>query len=151
MIEQWLYPSLRHGGVKETRSYRISSFLYVGFFGGLLPVLVLGTMNGLWLRVSKRTTLGMLLVGLILLASTFFYTWMTGSMLDTLLFSRVTAAGLGLGYRCVLKKRFRLHSVVQGEYRPLTKPAILLSIVSLPLEFLLLRTGEVYFYGDVVR
>ncbi|MFD2371128.1 hypothetical protein ACFSO0_14490 [Brevibacillus sp. GCM10020057] len=149
MIEQWLQPSLRNGGVKETRSYRIGNFLYAGFFGGLLPVLVLGTINCLWLRAKKKETVRMLLAGLLLWATAFFYTWLSGSGYDALLFSRVIAVGYAFVYRLVLKKRFRLHAVVQGVYQPLTKPAVLLVLLAFPPELLLIHAGEVCHHGTL--
>lgn len=149
MIEQWLHPSLRNGGVKETRSYRIGYFLYVGFFGGLLPVVVLGTINSLWLRANKRETVRMLLAGLLLWGAVFIYTWFTGSGYDALLFSRVLAVGYAFAYRVVLKKRFRLHAVVQGVYQPMAKPAVLLVLLAVPPELLLIHAGEVFQHGTV--
>jgi len=74
----------------------------------------------------------MLLVGLLLWTSTFFYTWFSGSRFDALLFSRMMTVWHSLAYRFVLKKRFRLHSVVQGLYQPMARHAVLLALLALP-------------------
>ncbi|WNC12742.1 hypothetical protein [Brevibacillus brevis] len=150
MNERLLQPSLRKGGVKETKSYQISSFVYAGFFGGVLPVLALGTVNCLWLRAKRSHTAGLFLTGMLLIASTFFYTWIVGNWLDALLCSRVLAVGLAIAYRCTLKRRFRLHSVVNGRFQPLAKPAILLSAAGVSLELLEIHAGEVFHDGLLV-
>lgn len=142
MNQELLQPSLRHGGVRETKSFDIGYLFYIGLFGGLLPVLVLGTVNAFWLRMQKNVTAMLLIFGIGLHFSVFFYTWKTGSGREAFLFSRVAAVLLGICYQWVLRKRYRLHSVLHGVHRPLTKPAVLLSLTGLLVDVLLIQAGE---------
>ncbi|MGE5577099.1 MAG: hypothetical protein ACM3TT_07885 [Syntrophothermus sp.] len=134
MAQELFQPSLKAGDL-AAKSYDINKFLYVAFFGGVLPMVVLGTLNARWLRVDKKLVNIMLGLGVVALLAEII---MWGLILDGYLslqnrglrwIFRAAALLLYLGYARILKPKFQQHVLTEGEIKPLLKDAIVWSLV----------------------
>lgn len=141
---QHLYqPSLKEGW-KETKSYDINNFFLVAFFGGVIPLLVLGTKNATWLKVSKKVIYSLIALGILLLAMKFtFVYFVTNGTIE--MDNRMIRYGYKIGcvllyllYRKVLKQPFQQHMITVDQTLPILKPALLWIMVGIIVEIILL-------------
>lgn len=140
--QELLRPSLKQGGVRATKSYDLDKLIYVGLFGGILPVLALGTVNAVWLRADKKRTLLLLTAGLTVLVGKFAAIVATGEEGAALLHSRLAGVFMSLAYRFALRKRYRLHTVLQGEHKSMGKAGLVGVVAGFVAEAVLIRLGE---------
>jgi putative flippase GtrA len=140
--QELLRPSLKEGGVKATKSYDLDKLIYVGFFGGILPVLALGTVNAVWLRADKKRTMLLLTAGLTVLAGRFAAIVATGEEGAVFVHSRLAGIVMAFVYRFALKKRYRLHTVLQGEHKSMAKAGLVGVVAGFVAEAVLIRLGE---------
>ena len=69
---QDLYQSSLENGWQDSKSYDINQLLYVAFFGGVIPLIVLGRRNANWLQVSNKKLIPLIIIGIILIIGKFF-------------------------------------------------------------------------------
>jgi hypothetical protein len=136
-------PSLGKGW-RETRSYEVDRLFLVAFFGGTIPMMILGTRNAKWLNVSKRVINGLIATGVLftILGFGLFYMAVEGEYstetTQAIKFAiRALAVVLFFLYRMVLKKPYQQHLVTNGELTPLLKPAILWIIAGALIQFVI--------------
>lgn len=123
-------PSLKDGW-NETKSYDINFFFLVAFFGGPIPMMVLGTRNAKWLNVPKLKTYLLLATSVLVLLTdvVIFYMYVDGAFAVGNRMPRYSMQFLSillfLLYKYVLNKPFQQHLLTNGEIKPLFKPALL--------------------------
>lgn len=154
MNEEIFKPSLNSEDGFGTSSYDISKLFYVAFFGGIVPTMVLGTMNARWLRIDKRVINFLLALGAAaLIAKIIVY----GNLMNWSLAKESLAVaggnkGMRWGFRAVsvsvfliyyfsLKQKFQQHLVIEGEIKPLLTDAILWIILGGIIEIILIIGG----------
>lgn len=141
---QELYQSSLDKGWKETKSYDINKLFFVAFFGGVIPLIVLGMRNAKWLQVPVKHLYPILAVGVLLIVGKFLLVLPTveGSL-------PFDERGLKYGYKigCVLlflflkyilNKPFQQHMFTEGGTEPLLKTAIIWTLIGAAIEFLVL-------------
>lgn len=134
MSEELFQPSLKAGDL-QAKSYDIGKLLYVAFFGGVLPTVVLGALNARWLRVEKKLINLMIGVGVIAFLAEMI---MWGVLLKGYVsfqnrsfrwIFRAAALLIYLGFYRILKPKFQQHLLTEGEIKPLLKDAIVWSVI----------------------
>lgn len=140
-------PSLNNGWVMP-KSYPINAFFLVAILGGPFPLVILGTLNALWLRVSKKAIIAGIIIGSLLFISEpllIAYLIFNHPMIDTrnvAISFRLGALLLYIYYIYILKKRFEQFIYLHEKTVPLIGPAIIYSIVGI-----FLREGFLYILG----
>lgn len=136
-------PSLKDGS-NETKSYDINRFFLVAFFGGPIPMMVLGTRNAKWLRVSKLQTYLLLSTSdsVLLIDFVIFYMYADGAFAKRNRMPRYSMQFLSillfLLYKFVMNKPFQQHLLTNGEIKALFKPALLWIILGRIIQFVLI-------------
>lgn len=136
-------PSLKEGW-KETKSYEIKNLFFVAFFGGVIPLLILGSRNATWLKVSKKAIHSLIGVGIVLILMKFLFVYFSTQgiiQLDnqTIRYGyKIGCVLLYLLYLKVMEKPFQQHMVTVEHKLPILKPAILWMIVGAMVELILL-------------
>lgn len=152
-MQDLLQPSLKTDQAYKTRSYELSNFFYVAFFGGIIPTILLGTQNAKWLRVNKTATLWLLAISLLIfLASLVVAALVQAHILqipsNTLrLGSRVANVLVGLGYYRLLRSNYKQHQMLHGKSEPILGKAILWTITGITIEFGIIQLLEVFLDG----
>lgn len=136
-----LQPSLANGEIRVTKSYDIDRFFYLGFFGGVLPVMILGTRNAIWLRCSKKMIAMLLGISLLLCGLKLAYVAWTGADSVALL-SRIMGVALAVVYRYAQRKRYKLHSVIIGEDQPVFWWGLLAVVAGIVFDSWLVTMGK---------
>lgn len=133
-------PSLQDGW-RETKSYDINRFFLVAFFGGALPLLVLGVRNAKWLNVPKlKTNLLIAASAVVLLVqAVIFYLYANDAFAEGNRMPRysiqILSVVLFFLYKFVLDKPFQQHLLTNGEIEPILKPALLWMILGGVIQF----------------
>jgi len=120
----------------------------IGLLGGVLPVLVLGTLNCKWLKFKKSATVVMALLGIsfllveFLVLSLYIWTLMFNDLLSlgyilAYFLLHVLAITLGLLYYLMMKARATEHFEAGGSFRPILKHAFIWSIGGIFIEVLI--------------
>lgn len=140
VIDDLLRPSLKKSEEYKTKSYDITNFFYLSFFGGILPTLILGTQNAKWLRANKTFTYVLLFMGIVvILLKAIVMSLAAKEMLSydpsTLRWgARIIAVLFGFAYYRLLKPKYKQHQTFYGETITMWKWAIFWIIVSILVE-----------------
>lgn len=148
MSDNLYQASLTQEDYKEIKTYQISRLVYVAFFGGVVPTIVLGTKNAHWLRIDKKIIALMIILGaVILLFKPIFLGLIAASYVGRNNLNMIKWIYRGacmllyLGYYYFLREKFNQHVVTGGEVRPLLKDAIIWSAVGIIIEVILMLAG----------
>lgn len=139
-------PSLKDGWNK-TKSYDINRFFLVAFFGGPIPMMVLGTKNAKWLNVPKLQTNLLLATSTLMLLTevVIFYLYADGAFAEENRIPRYAMQFLSiilfLLYKYVLNKPFQQHLLLDGVIKPLFKPALIWIIIGRLIQFAIIVTA----------
>lgn len=129
----------------ETKSYNIYHFFFVAFFGGVIPMMVLGTKNANWLHIPKKYSYSIIVVGILLLLSKY---WAFSLVFNGTLLIKAQVVRYLYKFVCLLyyylylvmlTRPYKQHLSNQGELLPIIKPAIVWVIIGAVVEFALLR------------
>lgn len=132
-------PTLQQGW-EETKSYDIHKLFLVSFFGGAIPLIIMGSLNAKWLRLSTKKIIAVAVLGLVVVTSK--YLILIYMMQNSL---TIDSSSLKIGYRvsCVLlygvyyfalRKAFNSHRYLNGEMVPMLGAAIRWSLVGIGIE-----------------
>lgn len=139
-------PSLKDGW-NQTKSYDINRFFLVAFFGGPIPMMVLGTRNAKWLNVPKLHTYLLLATSVLVLLTdvVMFYMYANGAFAEGSRVPRfsmqILSILLFLLYKYVLNKPFQQHLLTNGEIEPLFKPALFWIILGGIIQLAIMATS----------
>lgn len=129
----------------ETKTYNIYHFFFIAFFGGVIPMMVLGTKNAKWFNIPKKYSYSIILVGILLLLSKY---WAFSLVFSGVLLVKVQVVRYAYKFACLLyyylylvmlTKPYKNHLRNQGDLTPIIKPAIIWVMVGAVVEFALLR------------
>lgn len=138
-------PSLQDGW-SQTKSYDINRFFLVAFFGGPLPMMVLGVRNAKWLNVPRGNMNWLIAASVLVLLvqAVLFYMYAEGVFAEgnrtPRYATQILAVLLFFFYKFVLNKPFQQHLLTNGELEPLLKPALLWMILGGIIQFAILVT-----------
>ncbi|MFC4409551.1 hypothetical protein ACFOZY_03760 [Chungangia koreensis] len=130
------------------KTYPINAFFLVAILGGTFPLVILGTLNAIWLRVSKKAIYAGIILGSILFISEpLLMTYLTVN------YPLIDIGNVAIGYRAgalllyiyyiyILKKRFEQFIYFHEKKVDLIGPAFIYSIVGI-----FLREGLLYILG----
>lgn len=136
-----MYQPTLEQGWKETKSFDIHKLVFVGFFGGAIPLIIMGSMNAIWLKLETKKIIAIAAFGLAVVAAKYLiliYMMMQDSLAPN-------SSSLKMGYRvsCVLlyglyyftlRKEFNSHRYLNKEMVPILGTAIRWSIVGIVIE-----------------
>jgi len=114
----------------------------VAFIGGIIPTVVLGTRNADWLRVEKKMTVLMIILGSVILFSKLlavgllaagYIQFDIGTKAIKLIY-RAACVLLYFGYYFLMRDKFNQHIMTGGEIQPMLKDAIIWSTVGAVVE-----------------
>ena len=139
-----LYQSSLDKGWQDTKSFDINKLLLVAFFGGIIPLIVLGWRNAKWLQISIKKLYPLIAIGIILLVGAFLLA--QAALEGNVPFStREVRYGYKIGIvllylylKSILNKPFQQHMVINGETEPLLKTAIIWTLIGGIIETVLL-------------
>ena len=151
MTDELFKPSLENEEPIKIETYDIGKLFYVAFFGGIIPTVVLGTINAKGLRISKNITNILATIGILILLAKVVIVGLvvSGSMtLDNRSLRwifRIVAVALYLVYFRIMKPKFEQHMFLGGEVKPLLKHAIIWMVIGVMVELILLSAGGFIF------
>jgi len=125
------------------KSYDIGKLLLVGFFGGLVSMGIIGTINGIWLKLDRKILIGLGALALILLCLKLMLLGMMGMGIlgwdyrTYRMVSKIGYVALFLAYYFAFKKPFTLFVYAGGIPTPLLKPGLLWILIGGLIEFLM--------------
>lgn len=140
-------PSLKEDGIRKTDTYDIRKLFYVAFFGGTIPITILGVRNSRWLGVKKGFVTAFYLIGALILVSKIFVVALyMGDALE------ISSRNIRLGVRVadvllyafmymVMNPKYKMHLMTGGEEQPLFKNALKWIIIGIVAELALLSAG----------
>lgn len=129
-------PSLQDGDVWIRKSFDVNKLVYVGFFGGVIPILVLGTLNAKWLRLDKRVTYSLLALGIAVFVADAVYEYTVSNVSGSVPLMRISGAVFAILYQLALRKKFHQHRVLGGTEKPLLKLGLLWIVIGIIVEIL---------------
>lgn len=144
MNEELLKPSLDENENNITQTYDISKLFYVAFLGGIIPTVILSSINMRGLNFKNKIITFLAAVGacLILLKAyitgLFFLGDISVSARDIRLISRIASVVLYCIYFFIMKNKYRQHIMLNGEVKPLLKDAIKYIIIGSVLELIII-------------
>ncbi|WP_053598227.1 hypothetical protein [Bacillus sp. FJAT-18017] len=147
-------PSLKDGWSK-TKSYDINHFFLVAFFGGPIPMMVLGTRNAKWLNVPKLHRYFLVAVSFLVLIFNLviFYMYSNGAFAEDNKMPRLSMQILSILlfflYKYVLNKPYQQHVRMDGEILPLFKPALLWIVIGAGILMAFLVAADFMLTGSV--
>ncbi|WP_043931135.1 hypothetical protein [Bacillus sp. EB01] len=133
-------PSLQDGWSK-TKSYDINHFFLVAFFGGPIPMMVLGSRNAKWLNVPKQHIYLLVAIGVVvqIFNLVMFYMYSNDAFAEGNRMPRLSMQILSILlfflYKFVLNKPYQQHMRTDGEILPLFKPALLWILIGAGIQF----------------
>jgi hypothetical protein len=144
--EQLLQPTLSANSKMITKSYEISNLFYVAFFGGIIPLLVLGGRNARWLRVDEKMVKILVGIGIAILVSKFLLVFSIALLgLEVKgsykIISKASSVLLFFAFYHVMKAKFQQYQILVGETQPLLKDGIIWSAIGMLVEGGILLTG----------
>jgi hypothetical protein len=146
-MSQDLYrPSLNEENSKCTITYPIDNFFYVAFFGGVIPLVVLGTRNARWLKIDKWIQYVLIGLGIVILLSKIAIVSLVSQKVLVIesryikYSYKIASVLLYLLYYDVMKKKFRQHMLF-GDEEPLFIEALVWILVGAVVESILLMVG----------
>lgn len=131
--------------VRDTKTYNIYQFFFIAFFGGVIPMMVLGTKNANWFKVPRLHSFSLIVIGIFLLASKF---WAFSLIFQGTLIMKAQVIRYVYKFACllfyylylvILTKPYKEHISNNGDITSMVKPAILWVIVGAVVEYGLLR------------
>lgn len=140
MNEELFKSSLDKENSRITRSYNITKLFYIAFFGGIVPTVVLGTINARWLNIKKSYINLMIALGIAIFIGKFIIIGLIIS--NHLNLDRRTAQLLFKGlsilvyliYYNLLKEKYQQHIVIQGSVESILRPAFLWVFIGMIIE-----------------
>lgn len=132
-------PSLKDGWSK-TKSFDINHFFLVAFFGGPIPMMVLGTRNAKWLHVPKLHIYLLITVSVLvqIFNLSMFYMYTNDAFAEGNRMPRysmqILSVLLFFLYKFMMNKPFQQHLLTDGEIQPLFKPAMLWILIGVVIK-----------------
>jgi hypothetical protein len=150
--------SLQEGEYDSTKSYDIGKFIYIAFFGGIIPTLILSLKNAKWLKADHRVLkiifvagIAALLIKVVILGVSL--DWVTSFQSISSSGSRWLMRGVSVGFflasNYLLKDKYHQHLVIIGETEPLLKDAIIWIFIGKIIESIILFVG-VFTIGFII-
>lgn len=127
MSEEIFKASLQEGQVNSTKSYEIRKLLYVAFFGGVIPTLVLALKNARWLKTGNKISKILMTTGILaILIKIFIFgnalrwdasleTMSAAGVREARWIMRAISVGFYLVCYYLLKDKYQQHMVTVGE------------------------------------
>ncbi|HEY9062013.1 MAG TPA: hypothetical protein VIO64_16135 [Pseudobacteroides sp.] len=146
-------PTLKTNGVSETKSYDISKLFYVAFFGGVIPITVLGSRNARWLGVKSQKINLFYIIGIFILVSKAIFAALILSKTihissrDMRLGIRIADVVFYLFMYFTMKPKFYQHILNGGIVTPLLKDALKWIAIGVAIEIMLLIGGVFVAYA----
>ena len=144
-----------HRSLKNTnviQTYDIRKLFYVAFMGGVIPTVILGTINARWLKIDKKMVNLLIGLGLITLITEvvmfglLYLQYLHMDKISLIWLYRIISLLLYLAYFAVMKEKFNKRILFRGKTNPLFKDALLWTFVGVVLEFLLFYgSGKIYY------
>lgn len=140
-------PSLTKENYHEIKTYEISRLVYVAFFGGVIPMVVLGSKNAKWLQIDKKMIGLMVALGVVILFIKSVFVGLVNAHYveyearTIRWIYNIACLLLYFGYYFLMKEKFKQHIITDGEVQPILKDAIIWGIVGILMEFALGMAG----------
>lgn len=156
--EDLLHPSLDNQGWERPETYDIGKLVYVAFFGGLIPTVILSAENARNLKVDKKYIQLMTIAGLLVFLIKVGMTWSLAADGNQALMSsqeirwgfRIANLLVFLGFYWLMKGRFqRLVMTGGAQIVPLFKKAVLWSMAGALIESVVLLGGGYLFSNGI--
>lgn len=132
MQEELFSPSLSdESNNVKTKTYDLPRLFLVAFFGGIIPITILGARNAKWLNVDKKKINLLIGLGTILFISELIFLALYISeyiIIDNSYINfiyRIVAIVLYLLFYNIMKTNFNAHIYFNGEITPLLKDALI--------------------------
>ncbi|PEY42248.1 hypothetical protein CN354_03940 [Bacillus cereus] len=138
-------PVLQGKQARETKTYNIYNFFIIGLIFGIIPVMILGTCNAIWLKESKQKIYGLFIIGIMTLLAMFLCAALIDNIDVLKIVSRIAAAVVAGAYIYAMRERFRIHSLVNGRVRSLRWIGFIIGIVGIMAQTALLVGGEMLY------
>ncbi|CEG28730.1 hypothetical protein [Bacillus sp. B-jedd] len=151
--DELFQPSLRDGWSK-TKSYDINHFFLVSFFGGPIPLMVLGSRNAKWLKVPKQHINVLVAISVVVQIFNLVMFYLDNRDVlgegnrTPLLSIQILSILLFSLYKFVLNKRFQQHRRTVGEIQGLFKPALLWIFIGAVIQYAIM--GAAYILTESV-
>ncbi|MBO1581142.1 MULTISPECIES: hypothetical protein [Bacillus] len=138
-------PVLQGKQARETKTYNIYNFFIIGLIFGIIPVMILGTCNAIWLKESKKKIYGLFILGIMTLLAMFICAALIGNTDVLKIVSRIAAAVVAGAYIYAMRERFRIHSLVNERVKSLRWIGLIIGIVGIMVQTALLVGGEMLY------
>ncbi|MBC6973552.1 hypothetical protein H9I32_14635 [Bacillus sp. Xin] len=138
-------PILQEKQARETKTYNIYNLFIIGLIFGIIPVMILGTCNAIWLKESKQKIYGLFIIGIMTLLAMFICAALIGNIDVLQIVSRIAAAVVAGAYIYAMRERFRIHNLVNGSVRSLRWIGLIVGIVGIMAQTALLVGGEMLY------
>lgn len=142
-----LKPSLNEMEDANYKSYDISKLFYVSFFGGVIPLIILGTKNAKWLRLKKNNIYILASIGILMILLKVIVVGLLVAkqiIVDPTYLKwgfRLLSVCLFLGYYYSMKGKFEKFILLDQEVQPILKHALGWIAVAIVVEWILLTIG----------
>ncbi|MDM5153277.1 hypothetical protein QUF88_05170 [Bacillus sp. DX1.1] len=138
-------PVLQGKQARETKTYNIYNFFIIGIIFGIIPVMILGTCNAIWLKESKQKIYGLFIIGIMTLLAMFICAALIGNIDVLKIVSRIAAAVVAGAYMYAMRERFRIHSLVNERVESLRWIGFIIGIIGIMAQTALLVGGEMLY------
>ncbi|WP_459502183.1 hypothetical protein [Bacillus sp. C1] len=138
-------PILQGKRAKETTTYNIYNFFIIGLIFGIIPVMILGTCNAIWLKESKQKIYGLFILGIMTLFAMFICAAVIGNTDVLQIVSRIAAAVVAGAYIYAMRERFRMHSLVNERVKSLRWIGLIIGLIGIMAQTALLVGGEMIY------
>ncbi|WP_070119685.1 hypothetical protein [Bacillus marinisedimentorum] len=135
-----LYEASLDEGWQETRTYDINRLFLVAFFGGVIPMVALGTRNAKWLGAQKNAVYALVAAGAVMLTAKIVLVAMVSAETgpidkDMIKYGyKIGSVLLFLGYKFLLNKPFQQHLVTGSKVEPLLGSALKWIVIGVIVE-----------------
>ena len=139
-----LYQSSLDKGWQDSKSFDINKLFLVAFFGGIIPLIVLGRRNANWLHVPTKKLYPLIAISIVLVVSKFLLVhaalegYVPFGIREIRNGFKISLVLLFLYLKHILSKPFQQHMVTNGETEPLLKTAIIWTLIGGVIETILL-------------
>ncbi|PFE04588.1 hypothetical protein COE15_13730 [Bacillus cereus] len=138
-------PVLQGKKARETKTYNIYNFFIIGLIFGIIPIMILGTCNAIWLKEPKKKIYILLMIGIMTLLAMFICAALIGDIYVLKIASRIAAAVVTGVYIYALRERFRIHNLVNESTESLRWIGLIIGIVGIMAQTALLVGGEMLY------
>lgn len=135
-------PVLQGKQARETKTYNIYNFFVIGLIFGIIPIMILGTCNAIWLKESKKKIYTLLMIGIMTLLAMFIFAALIGDIYVLKIASRIAAVVVTGVYVYALRERFRIHNLVNENVESLHRIGLIVGIVGIMAQAALIAGGE---------